>query len=218
MSKSLLYMILIIVVVILLYIVYVKYFKVKIMFREVIDLVVKNLEGGYYHPDMMSDGRLQYNSDMASSGETMFGLDRKNGSGLSVYPAWAKFWGLIDKADARHKWKWNYTGGTLNNPLKQLTSEIMLPWYQKLSKTYLSKEAKSIVDNDKGLMFHFAYASWNGEGWFHKFATVINKAVADGNKDPRSLENVAMNSRATASSSLITREVPKIQGIINSFA
>ena len=43
---------------------------------------------------------------------------------------------------------------------------------------YLSPEARKIVESNPNLMFHFVYGTWNGPGWFRKFAMKIN----DGRK------------------------------------
>jgi len=59
----------------------------------------------------------------------------------------------------------------------------------------LSPEAQAIVDSDGRLTFHFVYATWNGPGWFKKFATDINKAVASGITDTDKLVQVALDSR-----------------------
>lgn len=60
-------------------------------FEYITDLIIDNLEGGYYHPDFYITGRKRYGdnafitannfvkSGYRSSGETMFGLDRDAG-------------------------------------------------------------------------------------------------------------------------------------------
>jgi hypothetical protein len=44
-------------------------------------------------------------------------------------------------------------------------------------------------------LFHFIYATYNGSGWFKKFATDITNAIASGITDPIQLTKVAINSR-----------------------
>ncbi len=213
--KTIINLLIIAIIVYLLYkFVYLRYFSMDMTFSKVTDLVIDNLEGGYYHPDMLHDGRLRYDPRLETSGETMFGLDRINGAGLAVYPNWDKFWGLIDKADARHKWKWNYKGGDLEKQLKAYASDIMKGWYEKLAKDYLSPKAKSIVDSDKGLLFHFAYASWNGAGWFKIFAAPINAAVINGTTNPKDLEQIAIDQRKNSTNSLIVQSSGKIENIM----
>ena len=41
-------------------------------------MIIDKLEGGYYHPDMLEDGRIK-DSRYSASGETMMGIDRKAG-------------------------------------------------------------------------------------------------------------------------------------------
>jgi hypothetical protein len=48
------------------------------------------------------------------------------------------------------------------------------------NKKYLSAEALEEVESNKRLLFHFAYACWNGSGYFQDFAEDINQAVDDG--------------------------------------
>jgi hypothetical protein len=182
--------------------------------------VIENLEGGYYHPAMLDDGRLNASNRAAygTSGETMFGLDRTAGHELfyatprttsnvaddirqieaNAYKykndASAGFWGELDKAGAKKNWKWNYMGGELNGKLKNLAAQIMQPVYDKLATKYIGAN-RAIVESDPRLQFHFAYASWNGAGWFKKFAADMNAAIAAGKTKPDDLAQVALNSR-----------------------
>jgi hypothetical protein len=189
-------------------------------FFKIVGVIIDNLEGGYYHPQMFKDGRLNASNSSAysTSGETMFGLDRTAGHSLfystprpknnvtedialiesnayqyiSSYAA--EFWGAMDKANAKNTWKWNYKGGDLYASLKLLTGQIMKPYCDSLVNQYLSQN-KAIVESDARLAFHFAYACWNGAGWFKKFASDINKAIAAGKTNLDDLANVALNSR-----------------------
>lgn len=166
----------------------------KSKFNSVVALVIDNLEGGYYHPDMLKDGRIK-DSRYSDSGETMLGIDRKAGGALNTTTAGKAFWGAIDAAGARTKWKWNYKGGQLYDKLKGLAADIIYPEYERLAGLYLSPEAKKIVDQDKRLLFHFVYGTWNGAGWFKKFASDINNAVSGGVVNPVTLTKVAIDSR-----------------------
>jgi hypothetical protein len=121
----------------------------------------------------------------------MFGLDRLRG--MQEKTATGKqFWSLIDKNKTKEVWKWNYKGGALGDQLKDLAVQIMYPLYSNYAKLYLNEKAKKIIDNDPALLFHFVYATWNGSGWFKKFATDINNAVNNG---VTNLQQVAINSR-----------------------
>jgi len=48
-------------------------------FDELISIEIDHLGGGYFHPSMFSDGRLnpKYQQMYSDSGETMFDIDRK---------------------------------------------------------------------------------------------------------------------------------------------
>jgi hypothetical protein len=49
-----------------------------IKFDKITSLVIDKLEGGYYHPNMLIDGRVK-DIRYSGSGETMFGIDRLKG-------------------------------------------------------------------------------------------------------------------------------------------
>lgn len=184
-------------------------------FKNVTIQVIEQLEGGYYHPDMLADGRVK-DSRYVNSGETMFGIDRKAGGNLNTTEAGKKFWSLIDSVNARKSWKWNFKGGELAPKLKELTAEIMRPHYESLAKKYLSKESQKLIENDNRLLFHFIYSSWNGAGWFKKFAEKFNKAVADGERNTDKLVNVAIESRVNSGNSLIKQGGEKISKFFGS--
>lgn len=183
-------------------------------FIDSVAVVIDNLEGGYYHPQMLKDGRVKDNR-YSSSGETMFGIDRKAGGKINDTAAGKKFWSLIDNAKASMNWKWNYKGGALGSDLKQLAAEIIYPEYQRMSAKYLSAKTKQLVDSDKRLLFNFIYATWNGEGWFKKFAAPVNNAVANGTTNLDELTKIAVAARTQSSNSLIAQGGRKIEGIID---
>tara|TARA_R110000868_G_scaffold384776_3_gene652396 strand:- start:916 stop:1683 length:768 start_codon:yes stop_codon:yes gene_type:complete len=219
----------------------------KDKFKSVTKLVIDKLEGGYFHPNMRTANPKKFGS-YHRSGETMFGLDRHAGHGLyystprksddvlsnlkniesGVYtyktPESKEFWTTIDKANAKNNWKWLYRGGSLENKLKDLTAEIMLPSYERNAVNYLDAKTREIVETDNRLLFHFIYASWNGSGWFKKFASDMNKAVKSGTTDTNKLAQIALNSRTkegyktgSAPNSLIAQGGRKIAEIFKSF-
>jgi len=154
-------------------------------FVDTTSKVIDYMEGGYFHPNMFNDGRLatKYKSIMGPSGETMFGIDRKNGISLSVSPYWKPFWKLIDDAGAAKKWKYNYRGGNLEATLRSYAAKIMYPHFTNLFEKYLSQRAQSIVANNIYLTFHFSYAAWNGPGWFQKFAQAFEVYIKGKSED-----------------------------------
>lgn len=183
----------------------------------IVDLIIDNLEGGYYHPDMLQDGRIK-DGRFGASGETMFGMDRKAGGTEATGPLGQEFWALIDAEDARNKWKYGYMlkdNPSLDRKLRKLSADIMKPFFIKFSKSYLSPEAAEIISKDPGLTFNFAYATWNGEGWFQRFARTINEAVASGNKDPKSLLQIVIDRRTNSGNSLIAQGGPKVGKVAN---
>jgi len=185
--------------------------------QGIVNTVIDNLEGGYYHPDMLQDGRVN-DSRFSNSGETMFGMDRQAGGTESQGPAGQEFWRLIDAEDARHKWKHEYMlkdNPQLDNKLRQLVAEIMKPLFVKYVHSYLSPDAATIVTGDPSLTFNFAYAVWNGPGWFQKFAKPINDAVASGTTDPKQLLQIALEQRTGSGNSLIAQSGIKVSNIAN---
>lgn len=197
-------------------------------FYDYVQLIIDNLEGGYWHPDM-------YKRDPATfavywnSGETMYGMDRKAGAGLFTNAAGRKFWQLIDEDRAKNPsaWVWNYkASGSLAKELKRLVAEIMYNHFCKMADKYFDKANKvqKIVESSPKLMIHFFYACWNGEAFFRDFAKVINNAVASGTKDTDALAKIAMDSRrnyfpassqwrpqfVTGANNLETRIFPKL--------
>ena len=85
-------------------------------------------------------------------------------------------------------------------------------------KRFLSPEAAAIVNNYAPLTFNFIYATWNGEGWFQKFANPLNKSIESGNTDPKSLNDLVNQVRAGSGSSLISQGAPKVASITNALS
>lgn len=187
-------------------------------FLQITDVIIKHIEGGYFHPLMFNDGRLKYNSVFSTSGETMFGLDRVNGAQLALRSKkWGEFWSLIDKQNASKLWVYNYKGGSLEGQLRTLVGQIMYPWFLYLANKYLSAETKLIVANSKGLKMHFVYACWNGEGWFRRFSYIINDKVHAGERDANKLFQLAIASRTGSSYSVIQKSGRKIAALAGGF-
>lgn len=186
-------------------------------FLKITDLVIKKLEGGYFHPNMRTADPVKFGA-YHRSGETMYGLDRHAGhslyytdkrksddvlTNLRYIPTYkynnldsAEFWGYIDKIGAKDVWNWNYKPtGEIGNKLRILASKIIFPQFVKNFNAFLTPQARAIVVNSPALLFHFSYATWNGSGWFKKFASDINEAIKKGITDENSLIKVAINSR-----------------------
>jgi hypothetical protein len=75
-------------------------------------------------------------------------------------------------------------GGNLEQELRDLVVKIIYPEFTYLKNKYLSKKAQELIFEDPRLLFHFIYATWNGSGWFQKFATDFsNKVKSENNLD-----------------------------------
>jgi hypothetical protein len=188
-------------------------------FGKAVDRIIDEFEGGYYHPDMLKDGRIK-DSRYGGSGETMFGMDRQAGK-QELTSAGKEFWDIIDKENARSNWKYNYMlkdNPALAGRLKGLIVQIMEPLFKRNMEKFLTPEAKEIVMNNPKLYFNFVYATYNGEGWFNKFAKIINNEVANGNTNPESLVDIDIMNRKNSGNSLIAQGARKLDKIIDTIA
>lgn len=169
------------------------------------DKIIDNFEGGYWNRDKTKPKseictNHPWDDMYENSGETMFGIDRRAGNWDSN-PAGREFFELIDdeKDNAGSMdefcstWKYNYKGGNLKEELKLRASALMKDVFDN-NINYLTPEAKKEVMGNKRLLFHFAYACWNGSGVFQNFAENINDAVSDGLSGDE-LVDVAIQSR-----------------------
>lgn len=178
-------------------------------FRQVTDKIIEKLEGGYYNPVW------HYKSGMGRSGETLFGLDRKHGGTLNTSSEGREFWRLVDQNKNKEVWRYNYMPtGSLNEKLRNLVSSILGKSYQEFSKRYLKPESQKMVESDPRLKFHFAYATWNGPGFFRKFADRLNQRIENQRiLDPTKLFKMSMQDRRDT---VIASSAPKIEKIFNS--
>lgn len=194
-------------------------YKGSTNFKDVTYKIIDTLEGGYYHPDMLKDGRVK-DGRYGRSGETMFGMDRLAGKTEST-PEGREFWKLIDNENARKNWKWNYMlkdNPSLANKLKDLIVKIMEPKFNEYMDKYLSPEAQKLVESNPKLYFNFAYATWNGPGWFKKFAEDFNKKVEVGFSDEEDLVQSVISRRKGDPNSLVSGGGKKIEKILSSMA
>ena len=161
------------------------------VWKSFTDKIIDKFEGGYWNNDKTKPNDQKcpnhpYTSISDNSGETMFGIDRRAGKWDDDSDGQV-FFGLIDdeKEDAGSMdefcktWVWLYRGGDLEEELKGMASVMMRKSYER-NKRWLSSEALNEVEGNKRLLFHFAYACWNGPGFFQDFAEDINDAVNQG--------------------------------------
>jgi hypothetical protein len=106
----------------------------------------------------------------------------------------------------------------LGAKLRELVANYIKPYYGKFMSSHLSPEAAAIVNNYAPLTFNFIYATWNGEGWFKRFANALNKSVASGNTDPKSLSDLVNQVRGGSGNSLISQGAPKVASVTNALA
>jgi hypothetical protein len=155
--------------------------------------VIDNLEGGYWNAWQCPSH--PFPPSFLNSGETLFGIDRKAGGWDSRTdtdgPAFFK---VIDDEKGKYPdlnsfcktWVHTYRGGSLEDTLKGYAINMMKHDYDWFSDLYFikkgqpGKNALDAVNSDKRLIFHFAYAVWNGPGFFQTFANDMIKAVSEG--------------------------------------
>ena len=131
-------------------------------FNGLADKIITEIEGGYYHPDMLKDGRIK-DSRYGASGETMFGMDRRTGSVYVNTPEGKEFWNIIDSSGARKSWPWNTMGGVYETKLRTLAIKMIQKEFNRLLAKYITdKNITDLVNKSVGLTFNFIYATWNG--------------------------------------------------------
>jgi predicted nucleotidyltransferase len=192
--------------------------KSSLKFRDAVDTITNKLEGGYFHPYMKAANQSKF-AWMGDSGETMFGMDRKHGRQESNSSAGVEFWRLIDAEDAKSNWKYGYAledNPTLRDKLLDLVAQIMEPHFLDFSDRYLSDEAKSIIMSDPKLYFNFAYATYQGSGWFQKFAKKFNKKIEDGVTNIDELRDYVLQIRKESGNNIISGSGNKIDKIFDS--
>ena len=196
------------------------------LFLAATKLVIDNFEGGYYHPFMFDNGRLNERNKyvMRNSGETLYGLDRHAGHGLYyTTPRISKdvrndipnkklykykntdsknFWEYLDKSNAANLWKWNsQPPGKDADAMKTLASNIIYPSFLSNAKKYLSEKAQNVVFGYGPLLFHFIYATWNGPDFFRRWGKRLDEDLNKGINNPAALLDLQLNYRGTELSS-----------------
>jgi len=160
-------------------------------FATVTKQVIANLEGGYADPRKVEAAGLDPKRLGRNSGETMFGIDRKNFTNPIDKASFNEFWKLIDE----NKATWPATrsiGFIPQDPLKttlvNLVVKIMEVEFNQNVKTYISNaELEKVIRSDGRLLFNFIYATWNGPGYFQEFSKEIAKTYASGKKTSEEL-------------------------------
>lgn len=159
--------------------------------RDYTDIIIENLEGGYYHPNMKN--KLKNGEKMGSSGETMFGLDRTNGV-PAKREIWDKFWEVVDqyysdkhsnikfyndKADGK-----NGISSEVGEQLRDLASREMWRRFEMFYKSpyspgsvYLTNEELNYILTHPSICLNMLYAVWGGVDRFKTLAKVLHEAL-----------------------------------------
>jgi peptidoglycan hydrolase-like protein with peptidoglycan-binding domain len=190
------------------------------------DKIIDNIEGGYaneahFKASAKDIENLDVRQAVLNSSETMFGIDRFAGE-WDKHPVGKDFWQLIDEnsgwapeSAGKPKWTHGYMGGSLEGDLRDYVYDMMIPSYEDLKSAYLNDDAAKIVEEDKRLVMHFLYATWNGSGFFQDFANIINKEVSSGNTDRDNLYQVAIDSRKNHPNDLVKKTGAKLEKLIS---
>jgi hypothetical protein len=185
-----------------------------------VQAIVDNLEGGYYHPVHAYDSKTNQIKESFSiyknSGETLYGIDRYAGNteGLRKGPkndTGVDFWNAVDaisgygkyKSIARtkptgkwdiskypkikDKWTWNYMPKSSDkgyDTLQKNLQKYITSQYNSFFKSYFGNHpVGKLVESDGRLKFMYYRATWNGVGYFQKYANNLKTKYDSGIKD-----------------------------------
>lgn len=162
--------------------------KTKLTLEEAVKLVFKYLEGAYCRGGLSCGSK--------NSGETLWGLDRKNHEGKLD----DQFWSLVDTYD-KSKWN-NTTTPNINSDsaeIKKLFAlyvQIIQKDYNSFSKKfYKSQAVRDLVEADGRLFFNMVYAVYNGGGYFKGLCKLMQRAYDSGTKTSDGLLKVVVDER-----------------------
>lgn len=158
-------------------------------FRETVFDVINYLEGAYCSGGYKCG---DIKTRPPRSGETLWGLDRKNHSGTLD----TAFWTEVDKVKTS-RWGASYPKPSqVDSSLFDLYVKVIKNDFDKFFKTYVKNEAlKQIILSDGRLMFNMVYAVYNGAGWFKGFARLLTTAYNNGTTTADGLNTVFVNER-----------------------
>jgi hypothetical protein len=185
-----------------------------------VQAIVDNLEGGYYHPVHAYNSKtkqiLNNFTDYKNSGETLYGIDRYAGNteGLREGPkndTGIDFWNAVDaisgyggyKTSARTKptgkwdinskpklkggWDWNHFPKKSEkgyDTLQKNLQKYITDQYNSFFKLYFGNHpVGKLVESDGRLKFMYYRATWNGVGFFQKYAKKLKEKYDSGVKD-----------------------------------
>jgi hypothetical protein len=187
--------------------------------EDIIDKIIDNIEGGYAAPEhFQASAEKQKDPSvkkaLLNSGETMFGIDRKNG------PTMTEFWDMVDEnsgyaaeSEGKPKWQHGYMGGSVEDELREFVYDWAIPYYEKLKEDKLSSELKQFLEEDNRLATHFMYACWNGILFYNDFKNELESAISEGVTDRDELWEIAINTRKNHSNGVVRLTAPKVEKI-----
>jgi hypothetical protein len=218
----------------------------------IVQAIVDNLEGGYYHPSHAYDSKT--NSLKSSftvyknSGETLYGIDRFAGNteGIKqgpVNPTGVAFWSAVDaisgfgayKNAARitktgnwniqknprksNGWSWNYMPKPSDpgyNTLQTNLQKYISSQFTTFSNRYFGNHpVGKLVESDGRLKFLFYRATWNGVGFFQKYANNLKAVYDKGERDIDKLICADLTFRYNKKSSAFKPGVSKMAYMID---
>lgn len=162
-------------------------------FDETVNDVIVYLEGRY------CGGGYKCGDDKrkpAKSGETLWGLDRKNHNPKQTNTLDNAFWAEVDKVK-NSRWGQKFPAPSQVDPaLFAQYTKIIKNDFDKFFKTYVTNEdLKKVILSDGRLMFNMIYAVYNGAGWFRGFAKLLTSAWNKGTTTADGLNTVFVNER-----------------------
>ena len=158
--------------------------KNVISFEEVLSIIIQYLEGAYCSGGYACGDK---KSKPPKSGETLWGLDRKN-FGHSSDPNFKEFWRLVDK-DTKIGWNVTSFPKPKDKPdiYKQYFPLMQARYKTNITMSSLKKltnysKIMDLVNNDGRLYLNVVYAGvFNGSGFLEKYFIMLDKAYSEGN-------------------------------------
>ena len=218
----------------------------------IVQAIVDNLEGGYYHPTHAYSSQTKTLKPSFSvyknSGETLYGIDRFAGNteGIKQGPknqTGINFWAAVDaisgfgsyKDTARttktgvwnitknpiksNGWSWNYMPKPSDsgyNTLQTNLQKYISSQFTSFSKRYFgSHPVGKLVESDGRLKFLFYRATWNGVGFFQKYANNLKAVYDKGERDIDKLICADLTFRYNKKSSAFKPGVSKMAYMID---
>ena len=208
---------------------------------EILKIMVKQIEGGYYHPAMKKKFPQKFKL-YGKSGEMLWGIDRaaggsgdpKNYNGIG-----SKFWKVVDKHSGygeywtasnvtlsenwdNKSWPykenaWEHNRHPYNNEEKDLLNKYLTMFQIYVMNNYFNGSkhpVRDLIENDGRFKFLYLRACWNGIGHFRNFYKNIRNVYDKGEHDVEKLISLDLKYRKSLGNKLINIDVDHIENII----